>query len=82
MSDFLSDLDFYCTEHLPPTKDPEYEALCLRHQELDAKIVQALGREFLEEYGLLFYQIMGWELLDHFREGLRFGARFMHEILA
>lgn len=81
MTKFISDLDMYCTEHLPPTRDAEYETLSRRHQEMEARITQALGQEFTEEFGLAFYELMEWELLDHFREGLRFGLRLALETL-
>lgn len=80
MSNFLSNLDFYCTEHLPFPQDEEYLNLTARRNELDRKIIQALGMDFLDEYTCLYGSITERDLNNHFREGLRFGIRFLCEI--
>ena len=75
MSSFLEDLDFYCTERLSPPDDRTYRAQAARHAEMDRRIAQALGPEFLEEYSLLALDLTQWEVQDHFRAGLRFALQ-------
>ena len=72
MSSFLEDLDFYCTEKLPPPDDRAYRAQAARQTEMDRQIAQALGPEFLEEYSLLALDLTQWEGQGHFRAGLGF----------
>ena len=80
MSSFLEDLDFYCTEKLPPPDDRAYRAQAARQTEMDRQIAQALGPEFLEEYSLPALELTQWEVQDHFRAGLRFALQLIQAL--
>lgn len=80
MSQFLDDLRFYCTERITAPDDPKYRAAAEKLCALDDQMEQALGRDFLLEYGRIQGDVQDWEFLETFRAGLRFGASFMLEL--
>lgn len=83
MRSFLSDLLQYCTAHsAPPSGNPQYKADLAQVCALEEQIQEALGEDFLTQYGLALYRFSSWELLDVFQQGLRFGAQFSMEIMA
>ncbi len=82
MSDFLFQLECFCTEKLAPPSDWDYQSRQKKRDDMEKKIVDELGVKFLNEYTGAFYDSTEWELTAHFREGLRFGLKLALEVLA
>ena len=80
MSQFLDDLCFYCTERMAPPDSPDYQAAVQRLCALDARMEQALGRDFVLQYDKSRHDIQSRELSETFRAGLRFGVSFLLEL--
>ena len=80
MSQFLDDLCFYCTERMTPPDDPKYQAAVKTLCALDDRMEQALGHDFVLQYDKARHDVLGWEIPETFREGLRFGVSFLLEL--
>ena len=82
MTDFLSDLYNYISEDmLPLRKDPEYERAVQAYMEIEAEVKEKIGLDLLLRYQRAQNIAFGWEKDAIFTRGLRFGSRFMLEVL-
>ena len=82
MSDFLFQLECFCTEKMTPPSDRDYQSRQKKRDDMETKIADALGVQFLNEYTDAYYDSTEWELTACFREGLRFGLKLALEVLA
>ncbi|RKI67685.1 hypothetical protein D7V91_09585 [bacterium 1xD42-67] len=82
MDDFIHDLYHMLTEGIQvPTGDPEHERAVQAYMELEAQVKEKIGWELLSQYQRAQHIAYGWEDTAVFSCGLRFGARFILEIL-
>ena len=82
MNDFLNDL--YCAlleDIRPPKGDPEYERAVQAYMEIEAEVKEKIGLDLLLRYQRAQNIAFGWEKDAIFTRGLRFGSRFMLEVL-
>lgn len=82
MSSFLFELEGHCTDSLPPPDNKAYRRQIERYEEMDQQLLQAMGRDFRDEYTQLWYDLTQWELTDHFRAGLKFGLQLAAEVFS
>lgn len=82
MTNFLTNLFDYTTEEIrPPRGDPEYERAVKAYMELEEEVKEKIGLDRLSQYQNAQDAAFSWEKSAIFACGLRFGARFMLEVL-
>lgn len=82
MDDFLFDLYWFCTENIrPPELTPERRAARERLEDLERRLREHMGSDFLFAYEDALHQYNRWVEPEIFWAGLRFGARFQLEAL-
>lgn len=73
---FLSQLDFTCTETIEPPKYIRTGPKINQMHDMEQKITNCLGMDFLTEFERLQIDMHEWEVEAHFLAGLRFGFQF------
>ncbi|NBI11136.1 hypothetical protein D1641_14115 [Colidextribacter sp. OB.20] len=82
MNDFIADLYYILTEEIQvPTGDPEYKRAVQAYMELEEEVKEKIGLDLLSQYQRAHYLAHSWEDVAAFSCGLRFGARFVLEVL-
>ena len=82
MDDFIHDLYHMLTEGIQvPTGDPEHERAVQAYMELEEEVKEKIGLDLLSRYQRANYLAHSWEDVAAFSCGLRFGARFVLEVL-
>lgn len=82
MNDFLTDLFDRTTEEIrPPLGDPEHKRAVKAYMDLEEEVKEKIGLDLLSQYQRAHSDAFDWEKSAIFTCGLRFGARFMLEVL-
>ena len=82
MTDFLTHLLDWTTEEIrPPLGDPEYKRAVKVYVDLEEEVKEKIGLDLLSQYQRAHSDAFDWEKSAIFTCGLRFGARFMLEVL-
>lgn len=82
MTDFLTDLYNYISEDMSSLRqDPEYERAVQAYMELEEEVKEKIGIDLLNRYQQAETRVFSLRNLAVLRRSLRFGARFMLEVL-
>jgi len=82
MNDYITDLYNYICENTPPLRnDPEYQQAVQAYMEIEEEVKEKIGNELLCKYQCAESAVSFQSDIAIFSQTLRFGCRFMLEIL-